>query len=101
MPPSGAHGLFIDNDRDLPPLLGCDQSLEAVKHIAAQVITGKDGGRQDRRFGNPLVAGSSPACPTQADTLMCLLETRSAVAVGVARLTRATELPVDRRATSV
>jgi hypothetical protein len=45
-------------------LLGCDQSLEAVKHSAAQVITGKNGGRQDRRFGNPLVAGSSPARPT-------------------------------------
>jgi hypothetical protein len=44
-------------------LLKCDQSLEAVKHSAALVITGKNGGRQDRRFGNPLVAGSSPAHP--------------------------------------
>jgi hypothetical protein len=42
-------------------LLGCDHSLETVKHGAAQVITGNNGGRQDRRFGNPLVAGSSPA----------------------------------------
>jgi hypothetical protein len=45
-------------------LLGLDQSLEAVKHIAEQVITGNNGGRQDRRFGNPLVAGSSRARPT-------------------------------------
>jgi len=35
------------------------ESLEAVKHSAAQVITGKSDGHQDGRFGNPLVAGSS------------------------------------------
>jgi leucine-zipper of insertion element IS481 len=46
-------------------LPGCDQSLEAVKHGAVQAITGMNRGGQDRRFGNPLVAGSSPARPTQ------------------------------------
>jgi hypothetical protein len=40
-------------------LSGPDGTLGAIKHIAAQVITGKNGGRQDRRFGNPLVVSGS------------------------------------------
>jgi hypothetical protein len=42
-----------------PELSGSERILEAIKHAAAQAITGMNGGRQDRRFGNPLVAGSS------------------------------------------
>jgi hypothetical protein len=47
-----------------PELSGSDRILEPIKYTAAQAITGMNGGRQDRRSGNPLVAGSGPARPT-------------------------------------
>jgi hypothetical protein len=47
-----------------PELSGSDGILDPIKHSAVQAITGMNGGRQDHRFGNPLVAGSSPARPT-------------------------------------
>jgi hypothetical protein len=39
-----------------PELSGSDRILEPIKHTAAQAIIGMNGGRQDRRFCNPLVA---------------------------------------------
>jgi hypothetical protein len=47
-----------------PELSASDRIFEAIKHTAAQAIIGMNGGRQDNRFDNPLVAGSSPARPT-------------------------------------
>jgi hypothetical protein len=43
-----------------PELSGSDRILEAIKHAAAQAITGMNGGRQDRRFRNQRVRGSKP-----------------------------------------
>jgi hypothetical protein len=37
-------------------LLGCDQTLEAVKHSAVQLITGKNGGRHDAAKSSPQVS---------------------------------------------
>jgi hypothetical protein len=45
-------------------LINSGRNAKASKHVAAQVIIGNNCHRQDRRFGNPLVPGSSPAHPT-------------------------------------
>jgi hypothetical protein len=51
-----------------PELSGSDRILDPIKHTAAQEITGMNGGGQDRRFGNPLVAGSRESCVPGSET---------------------------------
>ena len=50
---------------DLGATSESDRTLEALKRTVVQAIIGMNAGRQDRRLGNPSVAGSSPARPLQ------------------------------------
>jgi hypothetical protein len=54
--------LMTENQRDAP---GPDKILQVLNYVVGQAKSALLGNHWDPRFGNPLVAGSSPAAPTQ------------------------------------
>jgi hypothetical protein len=53
--------LMTENQWDVP---GPDETFEFLNYLVAKAKSGIPGNHWDPRFGNPLVAGSSPARPT-------------------------------------